>query len=73
MTADRRKNERVTFKIYLLSFLPEYLLFMMLLTSRDAGITCDEVLHYNHSVCVCDYFATHGKDQECPLLLRLQT
>jgi len=39
------------------------LLFLMLLTSRDAGITCDEVLHYNHSVSVYNYFATHGEDQ----------
>ena len=35
----------------------------MLLTSRDAGITCDEVLHYNHSVSVYNYFATSGQDQ----------
>jgi tetratricopeptide (TPR) repeat protein len=39
------------------------LLFLMLLTSRDAGITCDEVLHYNHSVSVYNYFATQGEDQ----------
>lgn len=38
------------------------LLIMMLLTSRDAGITCDEVLHYNHSVNVYNYFASHGED-----------
>jgi tetratricopeptide (TPR) repeat protein len=36
---------------------------LMLLTSRDAGITCDEVLHYNHSVSVYNYFATGGNDQ----------
>ena len=40
-----------------------FLLFMMLLTSREAGITCDEVLHYDHSVSVYNYFATHGKDR----------
>jgi hypothetical protein len=39
------------------------LLILILLTSIDAGITCDEVLHYNHSVSVYDYFSTHGKDQ----------
>jgi tetratricopeptide (TPR) repeat protein len=39
------------------------LLFLMLLTSRDAGITCDEVLHYDHSVSVYNYFASHGEDQ----------
>jgi tetratricopeptide (TPR) repeat protein len=36
---------------------------LMLFTSRDAGITCDEVLHYNHSVSVYNYFATNGRDQ----------
>jgi hypothetical protein len=40
-----------------------FLLLIMLLTSRDAGITCDEVLHYNHSVSVYNYFASHGEDQ----------
>jgi tetratricopeptide (TPR) repeat protein len=39
------------------------ILFLMLITSRDAGINCDEVLHYNHSLSVYDYFATHGRDQ----------
>jgi tetratricopeptide (TPR) repeat protein len=39
------------------------LLFLMLLTSLDAGITCDEVLHYKQSVSVCDFFASHGKDR----------
>ena len=39
------------------------LLVMMLFISRDAGITCDEVLHYNHSVSVYNFFATHGQDQ----------
>jgi tetratricopeptide (TPR) repeat protein len=35
----------------------------MLLSSRRAGISCDEVLHYNHSVSVYNYFATHGADR----------
>jgi hypothetical protein len=39
------------------------LLFIMLLTSRDAGITCDEVLHYDHSAAVYNYFATYGEDK----------
>jgi tetratricopeptide (TPR) repeat protein len=39
------------------------LLLLMLLSSRDAGITCDEVLHYNQSVSVYNYFATKGTDQ----------
>jgi tetratricopeptide (TPR) repeat protein len=40
-----------------------FLLIMMLLASRDAGISCDEVLHYDHSVSVYNYFATHGQDK----------
>jgi tetratricopeptide (TPR) repeat protein len=39
------------------------ILGLMLLMSRDAGVTCDEVLHYNQSVYVYNYFATSGKDQ----------
>jgi tetratricopeptide (TPR) repeat protein len=39
------------------------LLFFIVITSREAGITCDEVLHYKHSVSVYNYFATHGEDQ----------
>ena len=35
----------------------------MLLLSKNAGISCDEVLHYDHSVAVYNYFATHGEDQ----------
>ena len=34
----------------------------MLAVSRNAGITCDEVLHYDHSVSVYNYFASHGRD-----------
>ncbi|MDQ1297320.1 MAG: hypothetical protein QG611_1302, partial [Bacteroidota bacterium] len=40
-----------------------FLLILMLVMSRNAGISCDEVLHYNHSVAVYNYFATHGADQ----------
>ena len=40
-----------------------FLLGLMLVTSRDAGISCDEVIHYNHSVSVYNYFSTHGEDQ----------
>jgi len=39
------------------------LLILMLLAGRDAGITCDEVLHYDHSVEVYNYFASHGADK----------
>ncbi len=38
------------------------LLVLMIVSSRDAGINCDEVLHYNHSLAVCKYFSSHGKD-----------
>jgi len=39
------------------------LLGLMLLMSRNAGVTCDEVLHYNQSVSVYNYYASLGKDQ----------
>ncbi len=38
------------------------LLIIMLVMSRSAGISCDEVLHYDHSVAVYDYFASRGND-----------
>lgn len=39
------------------------LLVFMLYQSRNAGISCDEVIHYQHSVSVYNYFDTHGADQ----------
>ena len=48
---------------YIFYFSSVILLFLMLLSSRRAGISCDEVLHYNHSVSVYNYFATHGADR----------
>jgi tetratricopeptide (TPR) repeat protein len=39
------------------------LLIIMLILSRNAGISCDEVLHYNQSVSVCNYFTSHGADK----------
>jgi len=39
------------------------LLLFMLLLSRKAGISCDEVLHYGQSVAVYDYFASRGEDK----------
>lgn len=35
----------------------------MLYAGKNAGINCDEVLHYDHSLAVYNYFATNGKDQ----------
>jgi hypothetical protein len=40
-----------------------FLLIVMLIMSRNAGISCDDVLHYNQSVSVYNYFATNGADQ----------
>lgn len=48
---------------YLFLFCSALILGLMLLMSRRAGVTCDEVLHYNQSVSVYNYFATCGKDQ----------
>jgi tetratricopeptide (TPR) repeat protein len=39
------------------------LLLLMVLTCRNAGISCDEMLHYDHSVAVYNYFASHGADR----------
>ena len=39
------------------------LLVVLLFAQKEAGISCDEVLHYNQSVSVYNYFATHGADQ----------
>lgn len=36
----------------------------LLLISRDAGISGDEELHYQHSEDVYDYYASGGKDQD---------
>jgi tetratricopeptide (TPR) repeat protein len=48
---------------YLFVTVSGLILFLMLISSRDAGITCDEVLHYNQSVSVYNYFASGGRDQ----------
>jgi tetratricopeptide (TPR) repeat protein len=54
------KEQRLKYIFYLLSVI---LLISMLVTSKNAGISCDEVLHYNHSVSVYNYFASHGADK----------
>jgi tetratricopeptide (TPR) repeat protein len=48
---------------YIFFFFSAILLILMLSLCRNAGISCDEVLHYNHSVSVYNYFASHGADQ----------
>jgi hypothetical protein len=55
------KRETVT--KYLFFICSALLLVFMLFQSRDAGTSCDEVLHYQHSVAVFNYFDTHGQDQ----------
>jgi tetratricopeptide (TPR) repeat protein len=40
-----------------------FLLITMLITSRNAGISCDEILHYDQSVSVYNYFASHDADK----------
>jgi tetratricopeptide (TPR) repeat protein len=48
---------------YIFFIVSSFILVILMLTSREAGISCDEVLHYNHSVSVYDYFASHGADR----------
>jgi hypothetical protein len=62
MMAVRIKNERVRLK-YFFILSSAFLLILMLFLSKNAGITCDEVLHYDHSVAVYNYFASRGADQ----------
>jgi tetratricopeptide (TPR) repeat protein len=47
---------------YTFLFCSAFLLIIMLLASRSAGISSDEVLHYQQSVAVYNYFATLGAD-----------
>jgi tetratricopeptide (TPR) repeat protein len=53
-------NGKSKYIFYLSSAL---LLILMLLISKNAGISCDEVLHYDHSVSVYNYFVSHGHDE----------
>jgi hypothetical protein len=39
------------------------LLATLVISSRSAGIACDEIIHYNHSVEVYNYFASGGTDK----------
>ncbi|MGQ9620201.1 MAG: hypothetical protein ACUVTX_04370 [Bacteroidales bacterium] len=39
------------------------LFLVMLYGSRETGVSCDEVLHYNQSVAVYNYFVSGGNDQ----------
>jgi tetratricopeptide (TPR) repeat protein len=56
-----RMNEKwLRYIFYLLSAV---LLVVLLVAQKEAGISCDEVLHYDHSVSVYNYFASRGQDQ----------
>jgi len=58
----KRKDERPIWKRIFFIASALYLILMLFL-SRDAGISCDDTLHYDHSVDVYNYFATHGSDR----------
>ncbi len=62
MTGVRINDKKEVLK-YIFCISSALLLFLMILLSRNAGISCDEVLHYNHSLSVYNFFATHGQDQ----------
>ncbi len=47
---------------YIFYSIAALLLILMLKGGVDGGISGDEYLHYNQSVYVYDYFASHGKD-----------
>lgn len=48
---------------YIFFFLAALILAALLITSKDAGISGDEEVHYRQSEMVYQYFATQGKDQ----------
>jgi hypothetical protein len=47
---------------YIFIFISALLLIFMLLMSRNAAVSCDEVLHYDQSVAVYNFFASQGAD-----------
>ena len=47
---------------YIFYSIAALLLLLMLKSGVDGGISGDEYLHYNQSVYVYDYFASHGRD-----------
>jgi tetratricopeptide (TPR) repeat protein len=47
---------------YIFGILSFVLLVFMLVMSRDSGVNCDEVLHYNHSLAVLSFFSSQGRD-----------
>ena len=55
------KEHRLKIIFFVLAFL---MLAVLLIISRDAGISGDEEVHYRHSEDVYDYYASLGKDQD---------
>lgn len=54
------KDQRLRIIFWILALI---LLVLMLLISRDAGISGDEEVHYKQSELVYNYFASHGADK----------
>ena len=54
------KEKVLKYTFFILSV--SLLIVMLGVSFKYSGITCDEVLHYNHSLSVYNYFATHGND-----------
>jgi len=48
---------------YIFFFSTAFMLLIMIILSKNAGISCDEVLHYGQSEAVYNFFATKGGDQ----------
>lgn len=60
--ASRNNDEKKPLK-YIFFITSASVLILMLLMSRDAGISCDDILHYDHSIAVLNYFTSHGQDK----------
>jgi len=58
----RKNNENCKIEIFLFTS-SAFLFLLMLFLSTNAGISYDEVLHYQHSVSVYNYFASLSEDQ----------
>jgi len=54
------KNEGFKYFFFITS---AFYLILMIFMSRDAGISCDDTLHYEHSIAVYNYFTSHGQDR----------
>jgi len=52
-------EKKLKYLFIALSFL---LLVLMIFMGRNSGVNCDELLHYNHSIAVIDFYRSHGAD-----------